>query len=147
MELKTLEKVEMSADGIVNVSAEKAWDLFNDFGDLSWYGPMLKSCHLEGDGTAGSKRTVKIKGFGNWSEILDFIDYKEKIIKYTLLDGHPFPFKNYSGLIKVSEKGANRCYIKWEAKYEVEASKVKESKNLIKLIIDKGIERIRKIFE
>lgn len=99
----------------VDASAAAVWALVGDFADDSWTGVAI-SC----DGTgAGAIRTVAMPS-GDVVERCDNHDDDARSLRYTVLDGNPFPVTNCAGEIGVVEAGPDRSEIRWTITYETE---------------------------
>lgn len=120
----------MTATVTVDASAEKVWEVIENYDDMSWL-PMVKSVTADKGNTKGSVRVITLKDGGTITEQMK--DYKadKMMYKYKITDMSTvktiqhagqeenipvLPVENYAAMISVKDKGG-KALVSWVATY------------------------------
>jgi hypothetical protein len=104
---------------VVDVPADKVWELISSFGDTSWM-PAGTQAKLVGSGV-GMERRIAI-GPDKWiHERLEALDAASRTLQYAIPVNVPFPVTDYHATMRVRAQGAG-CELEWSARYECAAA-------------------------
>jgi len=105
---------EVSVKRVIDLPAQKVWDLISDFGDTSWM-PTGTPAEVEGAGP-GMARVI---GAGDQKirEVLEACDVDARTLVYTIPEGVPFPVTGYRSSMVVSDSG-DGCELEWSCSFE-----------------------------
>lgn len=97
------------------VTADKAWALVSDFGDISW-APGMDKVEVTGEGP-GMVRAIHMPGdTPPIEERLEALDHDNRVMEYTIPGGMPMPLTGYHAWAKVVPLDEDRCRIDWSCK-------------------------------
>ena len=96
--------------GEIDVSAERLWNLLEDFGSVGWM-PGVTSVAVQGQGE-GMSRTIG-EGEGAIVEVLESIDEETHQIGYTITQNNPMPVSDYHARCKAVDLGEGRSLLEW----------------------------------
>jgi hypothetical protein len=105
---------EASVKRVLDVPAQKVWDLIADFGDVSWM-PAGTQVEIEGDGPGmarligADEQTIR--------EVLESRDAETRTLVYTIPEGIPFPVTGYRATMIVGDSG-DGCELEWRCSFE-----------------------------
>lgn len=120
----------MTASVSIDASADKVWDVVNNYDDLSWL-PLVASVKADKGNNKGSIRVITLKDGGTITEELK--DYKadKRTYKYKITDMSTvktikhagqdedipvLPVENYAAKLSVDDKGG-KTVVTWVATY------------------------------
>ena len=107
---------------VINASADKVWEAFADFHDMSKFSNVIQSCDTVGDvgGTqAGAKRILN----GTFHETLLSVDGDARTLSYSIDDGPDAvskdSVKGYVGKIRLLPVTANgSTFVEWTSTWD-----------------------------
>jgi mxaD protein len=120
----------MTASVSIDASADKVWDVVNNYDDLSWL-PLVASVKADKGNNKGSIRVITLKDGGTITEELkdykaDKMTYKYKITDMSTVktikhagqdeDIPVLPVENYAAKLSVDDKGG-KAVVTWVATY------------------------------
>ncbi len=108
--------VEFRISRNVDVSALKAWQLLENFGDISW-APGIEKVEQLGDGI-GMIRRIYMPGMEPIDEQLLERNAEKMWFKYAIPRGLPMPMSDYTAEGKVVDLGDGRCRLEWLGRCE-----------------------------
>ncbi len=100
----------------INAPAATVWARIKDFAALKNWHPAVESSDAPQGNTVGSERTVKLKGGGQISELLEGWDDAAMKYSYRAKDGGALPVTNYTSTLRVSGDG-NTCQVEWRGAF------------------------------
>lgn len=103
--------------GEIDVSADRAWELINDFGNVDWV-PGVQRTELVGQGP-GTVRKI-YTGTGELpplQEILESSDASTRTLRYEVGAGNPLPVRDYHAQMRVVALGGDRCRLDWSSQF------------------------------
>ncbi len=116
------------------MSAESLWKTLRNFGDVSWL-PGSPQPQFEGTGV-GMIRSVVIPPLPIAREQLDGIDEEARTIRYHVIDGMPFPVKNYKASMQEVHLDEGRCRLVWSCSFEADGISEEEACQAIRELYD-----------
>lgn len=100
----------------INAPAAKVWARIKDFAALKDWHPAVESSEVSQGNSAGSQRTVKLKGGGQILETLESWDDAAMKYSYRGKDGGALPVTNYTSTLRVTGEG-NTCQVEWRGAF------------------------------
>lgn len=126
-------------------SADKAWALMEDFGDMSAWAPGARVRSVEGTGK-GAVRVVDTD-HGVYRERCEAHDPDSRSFQYSLLES-PMKFEKYLAEVTFSDIDDDRCRIEWKSDFETQSLPEAEVIKLTENLYRKGfIAALRKTLE
>ena len=99
----------------INAPAKDVWECL--FDPELVIGVYAETVDIKGSGE-GAIRTSKLLGDnGTIVERIDVFDEQNWLCRYSVIDRGPMPFKDYTGLIKITPTGQNSCIVKLEGNF------------------------------
>jgi hypothetical protein len=124
-------KISQISEEIINLEAEKVWGKIVSFGGTEKFVPdLIEKVIVEGNGI-GAVRTIYIKGGGEITEELTYIDESRFLMKFIILST-PMPVFNYEGIFEINPKDDAKCNVKFQSIYDVAIQQAEEMNTIIK---------------
>lgn len=122
--------VEVKVERELSVSANKAWALISDFGDISW-APGMDKVVVTGEGP-GMVRSIYMPGdTPPIDERLELLDHDQKLMEYTIPGPSPMPVSDYRASAQVLALDENRCLIDWRCRAQAVGVSSEEAEAII----------------
>ena len=104
--------IEVTVQRELPVTADKAWALVSDFGDISW-APGMNKVEVTGEGP-GMVRAIHMPG-GNppIEERLEVLDKDQRLMEYIIPGGIPMPVTDYHASARGVALGGDSCRLDW----------------------------------
>ena len=123
--------------GKISADSSKVWEIISAFGGLESYLPPIASSTTEGDGV-GMTRTLTTHDGGKFTERLEALDPMNRVLRYSIISDHPFPFTDYVSTIKVRDAGEDQCEVEWSADFNPTGVPAEEVQALLSGLYDAG---------
>jgi hypothetical protein len=122
--------------------AADVWRALSDFGGIKVGGPIT-SFSTEGDGV-GMLRTIGMGG-GEVIERLDRHDARAMVFAYSIVnDDCPLPVRNYSAMVRITDKGNGTCNVNWTGTFEPKGAAEADAARVVEGIYRGGIAGARR---
>lgn len=123
--------------GKISADSNKVWEIISAFHGLERYLPPIASSTTEGDGI-GMTRTLTTQEGGEFTERLEALDPTARVLKYSIISDHPFPFTDYVSTIKVRDAGEDQCEVEWSAEFNPAGAPTEEVQALLSGLYEAG---------
>jgi len=103
----------------INAPAAKVWGIIADFDKLNTWLPAVEKVEATGGNTVGAKRTLTLKGGGQFDEILTKYNAQNMTYSYEIpkVDPKVLPVNDYSSTITVSDNGKGGSTVEWKGAF------------------------------
>lgn len=122
--------IDLTVQRELPVSADKAWALISDFGDISW-APGMDKVEVTGEGP-GMVRAIHMPGDAPpIEERLEKLDQQNRLMEYTIPGGIPMPVSDYRAAAKVVPLTEDRCRVDWSCRAKEEGVSPQEAEAMV----------------
>jgi len=129
----------------VNAPAAEVWRLFvSDRAEelvVSLFAEKLTMENTE----AGLVRTTFLPDGAVVKERLDFLDEKNFVCRYTVIERGPLPYKSYRGGIRLEKDGENACVVNLHSEFEPLGMSDDDAAGFYRKFNLDGVNKIREI--
>lgn len=122
----------------LDASAERAWAAIAGIGGLDRWFPIISACRVEGAGV-GAARIMRLTTGEEMRDRIVEIDAGARRLRYERPQ-HPFPAKDYAGVVEIREDGASQSVLSWTVRFDVAAEHRDELIALIETAISDGVD-------
>ncbi len=126
----------------LDASAERAWAAIAGIGGLDRWFPIISACRLEGVGV-GAWRIMTLTTGEEMRDRIVEIDAAARRLRYER-PLHPFPVKDYAGVVEIQEDGASHSVLSWTVTFDVAPEHRDEIVALIDKAISDGVDGLNK---
>ena len=98
----------------LNVPADLAWDLLDDFKRLDWF-RLEHQLEVVGDGSPGTVRIIKMEGAEPCWEVLLARDPDEMSVTYAVPVGLQVPVSRYSATMRIELLSEGQTRLHWHS--------------------------------
>jgi carbon monoxide dehydrogenase subunit G len=125
----------------VEVSADRVWELFRDFGGIQRFTSGFEKVEVSGSGI-GAVRTITLPGGAALQERLEAFDDRGRKLQYAIVGG-PIPVSNYLATIEVKDEG-KACRVDWSSHFEPKGISDDQARAMIEGVYRSGIAGVKK---
>lgn len=126
----------------LDAPAERAWAAIAGIGGLDRWFPIISACRVEGAGV-GAWRIMTLANGEEMRDRIVEIDAGARRLRYERPQ-HPFPARDYAGVVEIREDGASQSVLSWTVRFDVAAEHRDELVALIHSAISDGVDGLNK---